>query len=114
MQRLGVQGAWQVKSHAFFENLDWAKVEQLEQTPPFVPRPVVEDPTFDSGDLFFAEGDKGSDVWSMARNFDDSESVKTATVDPNSKSTDENWGDFEFINFRLLRERSEEAFLQAI
>lgn len=37
-ERLGANGAEEVKSHPFFTGIDWKKLENLEVTPPFVPK----------------------------------------------------------------------------
>jgi serine/threonine protein kinase len=38
VRRLGARGANEIKSHPFFNNLDWDKLEHREVKPPFLPR----------------------------------------------------------------------------
>jgi len=42
-KRLGTQGAWEVKSHGLFQDLDWDKVIRKQYKPPF--EPFVKDDT---------------------------------------------------------------------
>ena len=40
-KRIGFNGATEIKSHPFFNGVDWLKIENKEITPPFVPNLVL-------------------------------------------------------------------------
>jgi len=89
--RLGARGANEVKDHEFFRTCNWEQVERLQQKPPFIPRSA----RANGGAMEFVSASTPHGV---------TENSKSCSI----------WPKFEYVNFKLLREFSEDAFLKAL
>jgi len=91
--RLGARGANEVKDHEFFRTCNWEQVEKLQQKPPFIPRSARARANANVMEFISASFPNGS-----------IENSKSPSI----------WPKFEFVNFKSLREDSEEAFSKAL